>query len=204
MSMENHWESVYRSKGTMEVSWYAPHLEHSLRMITDAAPKEARLIDVGGGASTLVDDLLNLGYENVSVLDISAAALGVARERLGERADSVQWLDADITSSRLPEDAFDLWHDRAVFHFLTDKAQRESYVDNLRRSVVVGGTVIIATFSLAGPTRCSGLEVVRYGAETLAQELGPDFELLSSVETTHTTPAGAAQRFITCQFRKNV
>lgn len=202
MSTKQHWDGVYRNKTTTDVSWYAPHLEQSLRMITDLAPKDARIIDVGAGASTLVDDLLDRGYKNIAVLDISEAALAAARERLGDRANSVRWLGADITSTLLPSESFDLWHDRAVFHFLTARAQRQAYVDNLRKSVVEGGTVVIATFSLDGPTKCSGLEVVRYSAESLGQELGPDFELISSVETTHTTPAGAAQRFVTCQFRK--
>lgn len=202
MSTERHWESVYRRRATTDVSWYAPHLEQSLRMITELAPKDARIIDVGAGASTLVDDLLDRGYKNLAVLDISESALAAARERLGDRAKSVQWLAADITATLLPSEAFDLWHDRAVLHFLTEVAQREAYVENLRRSVVAGGTVVIATFALDGPTKCSGLEVVRYSAESLGQELGPDFELVSSVETTHTTPAGAAQRFVTCQFLK--
>ena len=204
VSTRQHWESVYRSKVTTEVSWYSLHLEQSLRSITDVAPREARIIDVGGGASTLVDDLLDLGYRSLSVLDVSAAALGAARQRLGDRAEGVQWLEADITSALLPGDSFDLWHDRAVFHFLTEVAHREAYVANLRRSLAAGGTVVIATFSLDGPTRCSGLEVVRYSADSLARALGPDFEPISSADTTHTTPAGAAQRFVTCQFRKGV
>lgn len=202
MSTEEHWERVYQSKVATEVSWYAAHLEQSVRLISGGAPKEARIIDIGGGASTLVDDLLGLGYKSITVLDISAAALTAARERLGEKGDSVQWLDADITSSRLPQNAFDLWHDRAVFHFLTEKAQRDAYVGNLNRSLIPGGTVVIATFSLDGPKKCSGLEVVRYSAETLSQELGSNFDLISSDQTTHTTPAGATQRFVTCLFRK--
>lgn len=204
MSTESHWQRVYQSKAVTEVSWYAAHLEQSIRLISAAVPKEGRIIDVGGGASTLVDDLLGSGYENLTVLDISGAALAAARARLGKKGALVQWLDADVTSFRPAQNAFDLWHDRAVFHFLTEKSQRAAYLENLNRGLVPGGTVVIATFSLDGPTKCSGLEVVRYSAQTLGQELGSNFQLAHSEETTHTTPAGAAQRFVTCQFRKAV
>ena len=202
MSSRDHWQRVYETKESTEVSWYAAHLQQSVRLIQEVAPPPARIIDVGAGASTLVDDLLELGYRNLTVLDVSDAALAMARRRLGERATEVNWLAADVCSASLEENCFDLWHDRAVFHFLTSENDRRAYVSQVRRSLVSGGHVVIATFSLAGPSQCSGLDVMRYDALSLVREFGPAFELSSQGEATHTTPAGKEQQFIFCRLRK--
>jgi len=160
------------------------------------------MIDVGGGASTLVDYLLDQNYKGISVLDISGQALKAAKERLGERAENVTWLEGDVTSIKLPEHFYDLWHDRAVFHFLTDPADRKKYVQTLHHSLREDGWVIISTFSLKGPERCSGLDVVRYSPETLAAELESDFHLVKSVEESHKTPFGTKQKFVYGVFKR--
>ncbi|HEX7478054.1 MAG TPA: class I SAM-dependent methyltransferase [Polyangiales bacterium] len=201
MDRHAHWEGVYRTKSTTEVSWYAPHLEDSLRMLTAARAGNGRVIDVGGGASTLVDDLLALGCPSITVLDISEAALAAARTRLGERSRRVNWVAGDITTVTLPPHAFDVWHDRAVFHFLTEASDRAAYRARLQHSLAPGGHVVMATFALDGPQKCSGLPVVRYDAATLQRELGPGFALVEAIEHTHLTPGGNAQRFVLCHFR---
>jgi SAM-dependent methyltransferase len=200
----DHWQRVYQTKAATEVSWYAPHLRESLRLIQEVAPRSARIVDVGAGASTLVDDLLDLGYRNITLLDVSDAALAVARDRLGERAALVKWIASDVTAAHFDENSFELWHDRAVFHFLTREIERQAYVQQVRRSVVPGGHVVMATFSLTGPEKCSGLDVMRYDTQTLSRELGSDFELTAHIETTHTTPAHKEQRFLVCRFKKRV
>ena len=197
-----HWQEVYEKKGATAVSWYAPHLERSLELIREVAPPGAAIIDVGGGASTLVDDLLAAGFDALTVLDISAAALDIAQRRLGERGRGVHWMQSDITRAALPAAAYDVWHDRAVFHFLTDEADRRAYVATLSRSLRDGGHAVIATFAPDGPPRCSGLDVVRYDAAALLAQLGGAFSLRRSLEEGHTTPAGVAQRFLFCVFRK--
>ena len=202
MDRHEHWQGVYLTKQPTEVSWYTAHLEESLRLLREVASPTARVIDVGAGASTLVDDLLALGYRDVTVLDVSNAALDVSRTRLGERAALVEWLAADVTTVDLGENRYDVWHDRAVFHFLTDASNRRAYVERLRRSVVPGGRVILATFSLEGPTKCSGLDVVRYDAESLSRELGDGFALTTSFTTVHRTPAEREQSFVFCRFEK--
>lgn len=203
MSRIEHWDRVYRSKTPTEVSWYTPHLRESLRLIREVAPPSARILDVGGGASTLVDDLLEIGYGDITVLDVSEAALEAAQRRLGDRRNKVRWIAADVTAVELPENAFDLWHDRAVFHFLTAAADRRAYVEKLHRSVADGGHVVLATFSLTGPTKCSGLDVMRYDAQGLSRELGERFTLTTHLETSHVTPAGREQNFLFCRFEKN-
>jgi len=202
MTSRDHWQRVYETRASTDLSWYAAHLQQSVRLIQEVALPPARIIDVGAGASTLVDDLLCMGYRHLTVLDVSEAALAVARRRLGERATEVNWLAADVRTASLGENCFDLWHDRAVFHFLTSENDRRAYVSQIRRSLVSGGHVVIATFSLAGPNQCSGLDVMRYDAPSLLREFGPGFELYSQDETTHTTPAGKEQQFIFCRFRK--
>jgi 2-polyprenyl-3-methyl-5-hydroxy-6-metoxy-1,4-benzoquinol methylase len=202
MDRVEHWERVYGAKQATQVSWYAPHLERSIALIRSAADASAEIIDVGGGASTLVDDLLALGYTNVSVLDVSITALAVARERLGARAGMVKWIAGDVTSVHLPREAYDVWHDRAVFHFLTEPADRSAYVDLAAGSLTLGGHAILATFSLEGPTRCSGLDVVRYSAEDLSRELGPAFALKQETHESHRTPSGAEQKLIYCLFER--
>jgi ubiquinone/menaquinone biosynthesis C-methylase UbiE len=200
---KTHWETVYETKPADSVSWFQPHAEKSLEIIQATGQnKHAALIDVGGGASTLVDDLLNLGYDNLSVLDLSAAALNVAQDRLGAKAATVNWLVGDITNVPLPANAFDIWHDRAVFHFLTEEADRRAYVAQVMRSVRPNGHIIIATFAEDGPEKCSGLPVMRYSPEALHQEFGRGFQLVSQDKETHHTPFGTDQQFIYCYCRK--
>ncbi len=200
MDVARHWEAIYGTKRPDQVSWFRPHLETSLALIERATrgDRGASVIDVGGGASTLADDLVQLGYRNVAVLDISAAALAVARERLGEAAAGVQWLQADVTASLLPANSFDVWHDRAVFHFLTTEKERLAYVRNVTRAVKPGGHVIVSTFGPEGPTKCSGLDVVRYDAAGLHGEFGERFRLIESSKELHETPFGTRQQFVFC------
>jgi ubiquinone/menaquinone biosynthesis C-methylase UbiE len=199
MSVKEHWNQVYETKRPDEVSWYAPHLERSLELVARAASdKNANIIDVGGGEATLVDDLLELGYTNVSVLDISEAALKVAQKRLDSRKHSVKWVAGEITSVNLPKNSFDVWHDRAVFHFLTAPAQRAAYVEQVRRSMKHGGYVIVATFGPNGPLKCSGLDVVRYDSNELHAQFGDSFQLISHDEENHHTPFGTIQQFVYC------
>jgi SAM-dependent methyltransferase len=192
-----HWESVYRTKRVDEVSWFQREPSVSLTLIRKFAPDTAaRIIDVGSGASSLADALVTRGYSAVTVLDLSATALAHARGRSGARASQVTWLEADVLAAPLPPAAFDVWHDRAVFHFLTSASDRAAYIAQLRRCIRPAGVVLIATFAEDGPTRCSGLPVVRYSAETLHNELGDAFRLLESVTEQHVTPAGASQSFV--------
>jgi len=197
-----HWEEVYGRKRPGEVSWYRPHLERSLRFIDEAGlGPDAGIIDVGGGASTLVDDLLTRGFTSLTVLDVSAKAIDAAKARLGEDAGRVRWLVADITGVELPPAAYDFWHDRAVFHFLGDAELRRRYIAAVRTSVKPGGLVLVAGFGPEGPTRCSGLEVVRYGPDELFAQFGADFERVATSTEVHTTPWGAAQPFVYCLCR---
>ena len=175
MDAQTHWEKIYTEKAPDAVSWYRSHLETSLALIEQAAGLSASVIDVGGGESTLVDDLLTRGYENITVLDITQTAIDANRKRLGKASERVQWLVADITHVDLEPSAYDVWHDRAVFHFLTSLSDRLAYVRQVTRAVKPGGNVIVSTFGPEGPTKCSGLEVVRYDAESLHQEFGVRF-----------------------------
>lgn len=202
MDVKTHWETVYNTKAPDRVSWFRPHLETSLAFIErTAAGHSASIIDVGGGESTLVDDLLARGYENITVLDVSETALEVARKRLGVAAERVHWLVADITQTDLAPGAYDVWHDRAVFHFLTDIAQRAAYVRQVARAVKPGGHVIVSTFGPEGPTKCSGLEVMRYDAESLHHQFGVRFRLMESSKEVHETPFGTTQQFLYCYCR---
>ena len=199
MDKKDHWEKVYGTKSPDAVSWFAPHLETSLNLIHEAThDKAASIIDIGGGEATLVDDLLVEGFADLSVLDISQRAIDVARGRIGKNAHQVHWYCADITQAALPQNYFDVWHDRAVFHFLTDAAQREIYVEQVMRSVKHGGHVIISTFGPEGPEKCSGLDVVRYDSERLHGQFGKTFRLLNSTTEIHKTPMGTAQQFLYC------
>ncbi len=202
MGDRNHWDSVYTTKGPENVSWFKPHLERSLAFL-DAAriDRNGAVIDVGGGASTFVDDLLERGYSNVTVLDLSESALKTARARLGERASRVRWICADVTAADLPRAEYDFWHDRAVFHFLRDPAARSRYVDAVRRSLKPGGHIVVATFGPHGPEKCSGLEVMRFSGEELHAEFGSDFAKISDLTETHTTPWGSEQEFVYCYCR---
>jgi len=203
MTGKQHWETVYRAKAPNAVSWYRPHLDTSLALIERAAPdRNTAVLDVGGGASTLVDDLLARGYRDITVLDISAEALHVARERLGEAAGAVTWLATDLLDAPLLPARYDLWHDRAVFHFLTGAEQQVQYVWQLTHALKPGGYVLLATFGPQGPLKCSGLDTVRYDAEGLARVLGDGFTLLDSTLESHATPFGTTQQFLYALFRR--
>lgn len=204
MEIKPYWEQIYHTKAVTQVSWYQLHPSLSLQHIQNTGvSKTGHIIDVGGGASTLVDHLLEDGFQQVTVLDISAAALEIVQQRLGPRARLVTWLEADITRATLPHQEYDVWHDRAVFHFLMEREDRQRYVNAVREAVKPGGHVIVATFASDGPERCSGLEVVRYDSEGLHNEFGADFELLDSVREEHQTPFGTEQKFIYCYCRKH-
>jgi ubiquinone/menaquinone biosynthesis C-methylase UbiE len=193
---KSHWEDVYTRKAATEVSWYQPRPEKSLKLIArTGVGTTARIIDVGGGASTLVDALLTQGFQHVTVLDIAAAALETAKRRVGERADEVTWLEADITQANLPSAYYDVWHDRAVFHFLTEAADRRSYIDAVERSLKPGGHIIVATFAVDGPRKCSGLDTLGYSPAELRREFGSNFRLVTGSCEEHLTPFGTTQRF---------
>lgn len=195
---QQHWETVYGKKAVDQVSWFQQHAASSLRLIEGCADKDAHIIDVGGGASVLVDDLLDAGYRNLTVLDLAESALAVSRARLGARAESVQWIAADITRADLPAAHYDVWHDRAVFHFLTAPADRARYVDQVLKSVKPGGHVIVAAFGPGGPLQCSGLDVVRYDPDALHAQFGAPFRLLRHETEIHHTPSGQEQEFVYC------
>jgi ubiquinone/menaquinone biosynthesis C-methylase UbiE len=202
MEPGTHWEQVYATKAADSVSWFQHSAGLSLRLIAGAAPgMNAAIIDVGGGASALVDGLLSSGFGDVTVADLSASALEVSKARLGADAGRPAWIAGDILTLELPRHRFDIWHDRAVFHFLTDEADRRTYVAQVRRALKPGGHVVIATFAQDGPLQCSGLPVRRYGAEELAAEFGAPFTLVSHERETHVTPGGGTQSFVYCLFR---
>ena len=197
-----YWESVYATRKPTDVSWYQTHADRSLEFIRAAATDRAvSIVDVGGGASTLVDDLVADGYSDVTVLDISELALAQAKARLGAAANRVAWIAADITVWQ-PARTWNVWHDRAVFHFLVEKSPQDAYIAALLAATAPGATAILATFALDGPDKCSGLPVQRYSAQRLAERLGPSFHLESEAAERHRTPAGAEQRFIWAVFRR--
>ena len=198
-----HWDRVYETKASDSVSWYQPTPEPSLHALDDIrVPITASLIDLGGGASTLIDNLLHRGWSDLTVLDIAGPALEAAKARLRQTADRVQWLVADVTQWR-PERTYDVWHDRAVFHFLTEPEQRAAYRQALQVGTVQGSMVVVATFAPDGPERCSGLPVQRYDAAALAAEFGSAFTLLREWREEHRTPAGGSQAFQWCMLRQN-
>jgi ubiquinone/menaquinone biosynthesis C-methylase UbiE len=204
MNRKQHWEQVYATKASDSVSWFQEHAEQSLQLVHNTGlGKDAAIIDVGGGASRLVDDLMAEGYIDLTVLDLSSAALAVAKQRLGKHADTVHWTEGDITRAKFPIHRFDIWHDRAVFHFLTDPADRHAYVERVMRAVHPGGHVIIATFAEDGPEKCSGLPVMRYQPETLHAEFGEAFHLVKHNKEAHHTPFGTEQQFVYCYCRKS-
>jgi len=195
-SRKSHWEHVYTTRDSVNVSWYQPVPTKSLELIrsTDVS-LQAPILDVGGGASTLVDNLLDAGYQDISVLDIASSAFTQARDRLGTAATQVNWIESDVTEFE-PTRPYSVWHDRAVFHFLTDAAERERYLDTLRKSLQSRGHILFATFGEDGPTRCSGLEVQRYSVEMLKTLLEPDFRIRAYESEEHRTPMGVAQEFL--------
>jgi SAM-dependent methyltransferase len=201
-SRQAHWQNVYTNKGENEVSWFQENPVPSLELIAQvvATPASA-IIDIGGGASRLVDNLIDRDFEDVTVLDLSEAALEAAKARLGSRAAQVRWIVADATVWE-PQKAYDIWHDRAAFHFLTEDRDRAAYVARLERALKVGGYAIIATFALDGPERCSGLSVVRYDPASLGQTLGPAFQLAHTRRHAHATPWGSDQSFQFSVFRR--
>ena len=197
-----HWQAVYTSKSETEVSWFQQNPSTSLRLIEYAkASIDSAIIDVGGGASRLVDALVVQGFRSIAVLDISAAALDAAKARLGPKSTDVDWIVADVTKWR-PARTYDIWHDRAAFHFLTDAADRDAYVDRLKSATTTGSQVIIGTFALDGPEKCSGLSVQRHDAKSLADVLGPSFALVDTFSEAHRTPWGAIQHFQFSRFRR--
>jgi 2-polyprenyl-3-methyl-5-hydroxy-6-metoxy-1,4-benzoquinol methylase len=197
-----HWERVHAAKGETGVSWYQADPRLSLEMIRRVSPRAGgSIIDVGGGASLLVDRLLDLPFERIAVLDIAGTALGKARTRLGSRAGWVEWITADVTEIQTVG-TFDVWHDRAVFHFLTDAMDRSRYLDLARKTVAPGGHLIIASFADDGPTRCSDLDVCRYNAESMAAELGESFSLVDQAREMHVTPWNSSQAFFYGVFRR--
>jgi 2-polyprenyl-3-methyl-5-hydroxy-6-metoxy-1,4-benzoquinol methylase len=197
-----HWEGVYATKGENEVSWFQKSPAISLEMIRQANPDpEAAIVDIGGGASRLVDSLLQEGYRSIAVLDLSAHALDAAKARIGPAAAGVDWIVADITAWQ-PARSYDVWHDRAAFHFLTEPHDRAAYLERLRSAIRPGGQVIIGTFALDGPEKCSGLPVQRYDSAALAAELGAEFELMDSRSEVHHTPWNSTQAFQFSRFRR--
>ena len=202
LNRKQHWENVYEGKNPLEVSWYQGTPVNSLRLIQNTGiPHSAAMIDVGGGASLLVDHLLERGYENLSVLDISGSALQAAQKRLGEQASLVKWYEADVTTFAPPH-PFTLWHDRAVFHFLTEPRDQEKYVRTLKAALPSGGHIVLAAFAIGGPEKCSGLDIVQYDAPGLLAVLGDDFELLETVQESHVTPANSIQEFSYFRLRR--
>lgn len=200
---KSHWEQVYGSKSPDAVSWYAPHLDESLGYIRrTGVDLAAAIVDVGGGEATLVDDLLEAGYRDIAILDISERALEVCRERLAERSARVKWLVGDVLEQDFALRSVDVWHDRAVFHFLTEHAQRQRYVAQVLKALKPGGYAIVGAFGPQGPTQCSGLPVVRYSSDELHDEFGSCFHLLDHSTTLHTTPWGSTQQFVYCYCRR--
>lgn len=203
MSTKEHWEHVYATKSTDAVSWFQEHATQSLELIlASGVERSAPIIDVGAGASVLVDELLDRGFSDITLLDISATALDITQRRLGERATMVRYVVADVISADLPVNTYAVWHDRAVFHFLTTDAERHAYVDVVRRSVRPGGHVIMASFAEEGPEKCSGLPVTRYSPEALHEQFGDGFEFRSAQTEEHRTPFGTIQQFMYCYCRK--
>ncbi|MDP2805751.1 MAG: class I SAM-dependent methyltransferase [Gallionellaceae bacterium] len=202
MPKKTHWENVYSTKAVEAVGWFQARADVSLEMIqATGLNQDTNIIDVGSGASVLLDDLLQNGYHHITALDLSGAALNVVRQRLGDAANSVQWIESDITQAALPAHHFDVWHDRAVFHFLTEPEQQVAYIKQVLQTVKPSGFVIIATFAEDGPQQCSGLPVMRYSAEQLQTTLGDNFTMLKNQRATHVTPWGAEQPFTFCLFQ---
>jgi trans-aconitate methyltransferase len=200
-SRQAHWETIYTTRGESELSWFQENPAPSLDLIAAVGATPATtIIDIGGGASRLVDSLLDRGFRAITVLDLSAAALQAAKARLGEQAVKVRWIVADATVWE-PTEVYDIWHDRAAFHFLTEEQDRVAYVARMKRALRVGGHAIIATFAPDGPEWCSGLPIMRYDAETLGRTLGQSFELIETRRHTHATPRGASQSFQFSAFR---
>jgi ubiquinone/menaquinone biosynthesis C-methylase UbiE len=200
---EKHWRRVFQTRAPNEVSWYQPHLELSFQMISrSGVHPDSRLLDVGGGDSTLVDDLVRDGFSDVTVLDIASSAIERAKYRLGNASTKITWIESDILHAPLRNDSYDVWHDRAVFHFFINEKARREYVSRAKSALKSGAHLILATFAADGPERCSGLPTMRYSPQTLAYEVGEYFTLVESQPETHKTPQGKEQHFIYCRFRR--
>ena len=200
---KKHWEKIYAERDPGNVSWHQSHPQHSLSLIEDTGVgSTASIIDVGGGTSMLVDHLLKAGYRDITVLDIARTAILQAQTRLGDRSQQVIWVEGDITSYS-PVQTFDIWHDRAVFHYLTCEHDRLCYLETLHKALKPSGQAIIATFSDSGPNQCSGLDVVRYSPEALQQALGNQLQLIETFTEEHRTPDGGLQQFVYCRFHHN-
>lgn len=201
MDVKSHWEHTFEARSPAQTSWYTPHLQHSIRWIEESGlPKTAAILDVGAGRSTLIDDLLARSYTALTALDISESALEEIRQRIGQRASSVRWIAGDVTTVSLSPGRYDLWHDRALFHFLTEPAQRHQYFNQIKRALKPGGLVMLSTFGPEGPVQCSGLAVCRYDRESLAAVFGHGFTLQDAEMETHTTPSGKPQQFLHARF----
>jgi len=199
---KNHWETIYQTKELTEVSWYQPKPEVSLNFIKESnLDLSAKIIDVGGGDSFLADHLLELGYSNITVLDISKNAINRAKERLGNRADKVNWIVTDISEFH-PQESYDLWHDRAVFHFLTDKEDVETYVETIVNHLKPNGHFILGTFATDGPQKCSGIEITQYSPENMEARFSPHFDKIKCMQVQHPTPFNTIQNFTFCHFKK--
>lgn len=202
MNRKEHWENIYRTKKPDEVSWYQPTPTTSLEFVKQfSIPTTAKIIDIGGGDSFFVDSLLDLGYRNITVLDISEAALDRAKQRLGDRAGKVKWMVADAATFK-PDEQYDFWHDRAAFHFLTNDREIENYMDTVRKSITPEGILVIGTFSENGPKKCSGIEIRQYSETSMTDRLKKFFEKIRCITVDHTTPFDTIQNFIFCSFRK--
>lgn len=202
MPNSDHWEKVYKTKNTDEVSWFLPKPTLSLDLIKKLSVNlDDFIIDIGAGASNLVDELITSNFKNVSIMDISQTALEHTKNRLKDKGSKIEFLVGDITKITLPKNKYNIWHDRAVFHFLTQQEQRNDYIAQLKSSLAKNSNIIIATFSKSGPQKCSGLDVIRYDPKSLSEELGSDFELIEYVHESHETPSGNIQDFVYCNFK---
>ena len=199
---KKHWENIYQTKELKDVSWFQPTPETSLDFFRQFnVPTTAKVIDIGGGDSFLVDHLLDLGYENISVLDISAAAINRAKQRLGEKAKNVKWIVADAATFK-PTERYDFWHDRAAFHFLTDEQEISNYLETAEQNINSTGVLVIGTFSEQGPKKCSGIEIKQYSETTMTDRLKIFFEKIKCITVNHKTPFDTVQNFVFCSFRK--
>ncbi|ABQ06010.1 MULTISPECIES: class I SAM-dependent methyltransferase [Bacteroidota] len=200
---KSHWENIYESKPLETVSWYQPNPETSLHFVHQFnLPKTAKIIDIGGGDSFFVDHLLELDYEDITVMDISNAAIQRAKERLGSKSDRIKWIVSDV-SDFIPTEQYDFWHDRAAFHFLTDKNEIENYVETTTKAIPQNGILVIGTFSKQGPTKCSGIEIKQYSEQTMTDLFQNHFQKIGCITIDHTTPSETNQNFVFCSFRKN-
>ena len=203
MNKTEHWEEIYSTRSSKQIGWYAPHLVTSIKWISELdITTEDPIIDVGGGVSTLVDDLLVTGHKKLTVLDLSEKAISLTKKRLGGLSSSVTWLQGDVTQFELPLRYFKLWHDRAVFHFLIDPEQQQRYKDALLKTLKVDGYFIIGTFDLEAPPQCSGLPVQRYTSEILCNRFGKEFQLKRHQHEIHRTPSGMEQAYVYCLFQR--